>query len=369
MKIEKIEAVAIKIPLTKIFSGSTYRVDSRCTVITRIHAGGLVSEVYNGDDRSHGAELVHLIENVLGPAIIGQDVFAWERVWETLRTKAIERLTNHHLAVAAIACIDTAVWDLFGKALNVSCHKLFGGYHADLPIMAIGGYYIEGRSLESFGEEMAWLRDEAGMAGCKFKVGGLSPEEDAKRVAAARKGAGPDFVIAVDANRGWNAADATRFARLIEPLNIAWFEEPCHWYDDARGMAHVRARTTIPINAGQSEISPEGVRRLLDANAVDIVNFDASEGGGPTAWRRAAAACALVGVKLAHHEEAQIAAHMLGGVPGGTFLECFADPERDPLWREIYNRPPIRNGRSQIPTGPGFGIELNWDLVKRYRMT
>jgi D-arabinonate dehydratase len=133
-------------------------------------------------------------------------------------------------------------------------------------------------------------------------------------------------------------------------------------------MAHVRARTTIPINAGQSEISPEGVRRLLDANAVDIVNFDASEGGGPTAWRRAAAACALAGVKLAHHEEPQIAAHMLGGVAGGTFLECFADPERDPLWREIYNRPPIVNGRSRIPTGPGFGIQLNWELVNRYRL-
>ena len=369
MKIEKVEAIAIRIPLTKIFSGSTYRVDSRCTIITRIHAGGMVSEVYNGDDRSNGAEMVRLIEQVLGPAIIGQDIFGWERIWEMLVKKAIERISNHHLAMAAIACIDTAVWDLFGKALGVSCHKLFGGYHADLPIMAIGGYYIEGRTLASFGEEMAWLRDEAGMAGCKFKVGGLSPEEDAARVAAAREGAGPDFVIAVDANRGWNAADATRFAKLIEPLNIAWFEEPCHWYDDARQMAHVRARTTIPINAGQSEISAEGVRRLLEAGAVDIVNFDASEGGGPTAWRRAAAVCALMGVKLAHHEEAQIAAHMLGGVPGGTFLECFADPARDPLWQEMYNRPPIKNGRSAIPTGPGFGIEMNWELVNKYRLS
>ena len=102
MRIEKVEAIAIRIPLTKVFSGSTYRVDSRCTVITRIHAEGLVSEVYNGDDRSHGPELVHLIEQVLGPAIIGQDVFAWERVWETLQKKAIERTTNHHLAINKI---------------------------------------------------------------------------------------------------------------------------------------------------------------------------------------------------------------------------------------------------------------------------
>jgi len=368
MKIERVEAIAVRIPLTKIFSGSTYRVDSRCTIITRIHAEGLVSEVYNGDDRANGAEMVRLIQDVLGPAIVGEDVFAWERVWEKLAAASQKWIGNHHLGMAAVACLDTAVWDLLGKALKVSCHTLFGGYHTELPIIAIGGYYIDGRTLDSFSEEMAWLRDEAGMFGCKFKVGGLSPEEDAARVKAARAGAGKDFLIAVDANRGWNAADATKFARLIEPYDIAWFEEPCHWYDDARGMAEVRKRTTIPINAGQSEISAEGVRRLLDAGAVDMVNFDASEGGGPTAWRRAAAACSLVGVTMAHHEEPQIAAQLLGGVPHGTFLECFADPARDPLWREIYNRPPIKNGKSQIPTGPGFGIELNWDLVNRYRL-
>src|SRR5258708_6544458 len=69
----------------------------------------------------------------------------------------------------------------------------------------------------------------AGMGGCKFKVGGLPPDEDARRVDAARGAAGPDFVLAVDANRGWTAQDAIRFARLVEPLDIRWFEEPCHW--------------------------------------------------------------------------------------------------------------------------------------------
>ena len=81
------------------------------------------------------------------------------------------------------------------------------------------------------------------MAGCKFKVGGLSPQADAERVKAARKAAGPDFMLAVDANRGWTADEAIRFARLVEPLDIRWFEEPCHWYDDAAQMARVRTQT------------------------------------------------------------------------------------------------------------------------------
>jgi D-arabinonate dehydratase len=208
------------------------------------------------------------------------------------------------------------------------------------------------------------------MAGCKFKVGGLTPEADAERVAAARRAAGPDFVLAVDANRGWPLDDAVRFARLVEPLDIRWFEEPCHWHDDARMMAEVRRATRIPVTAGQSEITSHAVRRLLDAGAVDLVNFDASEGGGVTEWRRAAALCAAAGVQMAHHEEPQIAGHLLAAVPHGTYVECFADPERDPAWQALWrNRPAVKDGLFQIPDDPGFGLVLDELLIRRYGVT
>src|SRR5260370_21363379 len=106
------------------------------------------------------------------------------------------------------------------------------------------------------------------MAGGRLKVGGRAPEEDAKRVEAARGAAGSDFVLAVDANRGWSVEDAVRFARLVEPLDIAWFEEPCHWHDDAAMMARVRQATRIPITAGQSEITSHGVPRLPAAGPL-----------------------------------------------------------------------------------------------------
>jgi len=209
----------------------------------------------------------------------------------------------------------------------------------------------------------------AGMAGCKFKVGGLSPEQDAARVAAARDAAGADFWLAVDANRGWTGEEAIAFARLIEPLEIRWFEEPCHWYDDAALMARVRAKTSIPITAGQSEITSHGVRRLIDAGAVDIINYDASEGGGVTDWRRAAALAASAGLAMAHHEESQIAQQLIAAVPHGTCVECFADPERDPVWQSMWlNRPAIKNGMTQVPTGPGFGLELDAKMIEKYRV-
>jgi D-galactarolactone cycloisomerase len=368
MRIASIEAFALDIPLTKDFGGSTYHVLKRSTIVTRLRTDdGLVSEVYNGDNRSHGREIVGIILDELAPLVRGADILETERIWETMFALTRAQRDRKTL-LEAIACVDSALWDVVGKALGRSVRELLGGYHRELPIISIGGYYMPGKTHADIGREMEAYR-LAGMAGCKFKVGGLAPEEDARRVEAARRAAGPDFVLAVDANRGWSAQDATRFARLVEPLDIRWFEEPCHWYDDVAMMARVRRAARIPITAGQSEITSHAIRRLVEAGAVDVVNYDASEGGGVTDWRRAAGLCHAAGVQMAHHEEPQIASHLLAGVPHGTYVECFADPERDPMWQAVWaNRPPIKNGVMSVSTGPGFGIVLDETLVKRYRV-
>ncbi len=368
MRIHSVEAIAIDIPLKKNFGGSTYSVLKRSTVITRLRTDdGLTSEVYNGDNREHGREIVRIICEELAPLIVGMDVFATERIWGKLFALATANRDRKTL-MEAIACVDCAVWDVIGKATGRSVRELLGGFTEKVPIISIGGYYLEGKTLGDIGREMEAYR-RAGMAGCKFKVGGLAPEQDAARVAAARDAAGADFLIAVDANRGWNAEEAIAFAHLVEPLDIRWFEEPCHWYDDAALMARVRAQTSIPITAGQSEITSHGVRRLIDAGAIDIVNYDASEGGGVTDWRRATALAASAGLAMAHHEESQIAQHLIAAVPHGTCIECFADPERDPVWQSLWiNRPPIKDGMMPVATGPGFGLELDAKMIEKYRV-
>jgi L-alanine-DL-glutamate epimerase-like enolase superfamily enzyme len=367
MRIESVAAIPIEIPLRRNFGGSTYAVLKRSTIVTRLRTdAGLVSEVYNGDNREHGAELVRLIREELAPRVRGLDVFAGERVWAAMF--ALSHTSRaRKLLMEAIACVDCALWDVVGKARGRSVCELLGGQPRALPIISIGGYYVEGKTLADIGREMEAYR-KAGMAGCKFKVGGLAPEEDARRVDAARKAAGDDFLLAVDANCGWSVEDATRFARLVEPLAIAWFEEPCHWYDDAAMMARVRRDGGIPVTAGQSEITSHGVRRLLEAGAVDLVNVDASECGGVTEWRRAAALCQAAGVRMAHHEESQVSRHLLGGVLHGTYVECFADPERDPVWQSMWaNRPVPRDGLFEVAAAPGFGLVLDEGMVQKYR--
>ena len=368
MKLESVEAIPISIPLERNFGGSTYSVLKRCTVVTRLRTSdGLTSEVYNGDNREHGAEIVRLITEELFPLVKGMSLFEGERVWEKMFALS-HASRDRKILLEAIACLDCAVWDLVGKALGRSVRELLGGYRDRLQVISIGGYYMEGKTLADFGREMEQYR-AAGMAGCKFKVGGLTPAEDAKRVETARKAAGDDFILMVDANRGWSVPDAIAFSRMIEHLDIRWFEEPCHWHDDAAMMAQVRRATRIPVTAGQSEITSQAIRRLVDANAVDFVNYDVSEGGGVTDWRRAAGLCAAAGVQMGHHEEAPISQHLLSAVPHGTYAECFAHPDRDPVWQAMWsNRPQVKDGWMEVSRGAGFDIELDQEMLRRYRV-
>lgn len=101
---------------------------------------------------------------------------------------------------------------------------------------------------------------------------------------------------------------------------------------------------------------------------LDFLNFDSSWSGGPTEWRRAAAIATVYDVRMAHHEEPQVAAHLLASIPHGTYLEYF-HPQRDPIWHNVIaNRPELKNGHINLPTGPGLGWELDLDYIEKYRI-
>src|SRR5262249_2599555 len=133
MRIHSIDAIAIDIPLTKNFGGSTYQVLKRSTVITRLRTDdGLVSEVYNGDNRAHSGEIARMIREELAPLVVGMDVFASEAIWATLfplSTAARDR----KILLEAIACVDCAVWDVVGKATGRSVRELLGGFTDKVP--------------------------------------------------------------------------------------------------------------------------------------------------------------------------------------------------------------------------------------------
>jgi L-alanine-DL-glutamate epimerase-like enolase superfamily enzyme len=364
LRIERVETLAIRAPLARRFSGSAYSMDNRCTIIVRLFTeDGLVSETYTGDTDAEQGLIVDIIHRELVPAILGRSATDPDGAWAAMEPSTNNILRDRGLVLQAIAALDTAIWDVFAKALGLPLYRVWGAVTDELPMSVIGGYYHL-----DLDETAALIRKyvEMGFAGCKFKVGGLSPAKDAQRVRVAREAAGPRFALMVDANQGYDRAQAVEFGRLVRQHDIRWFEEPCRWTNDRLWMRDVRYQTGIPVCAGQSESTLRGLRDLIIDGAIDVSNFDASWAGGPTIWRKAAGLCAAFGVELGHHEEPQVASHLLATVPGHTFVECF-DEERDPFfWHLSDMSTRIIDGRYRLPDRPGLGIELDWDYVRAH---
>ena len=366
LRIRAIETIPIRVTLDKLYRGSYYQMPRRCTIITRIITDeGIIGESYNGDADEEQSTIIRIIHDELAPIVVGRDAVAYEGCWDAMRRITFDELRDRRFAMQAIGCVDSAIWDAIGKSLQMPLWRLWGGYRDALPMIGIGGYYTDDPG--SIEEEVSFF-NEIGVVGMKFKIGGATPAEDAERLRRGVKAAKPGFRFLVDANQGWSVAEAVEFVgRVRDFVELRWFEEPCQWPDDRRAMSVVRYKTGVPVAAGQTEITRSGMRDLMVDGAIDVSNFDASWGGGPTEWRRVAQMAMSFGVEMGHHEEAQVSSHLLASIPHGTYVECF-HPARDPIfWHMLGNRPELVDGMFALPTAPGFGWELDKSFIDRYR--
>ena len=365
MHITDVETIPLVVPLTETFRGSKYQMSERATLVVRVHTDeGIVGETYNGDEVDTQHEIARIVREEVLPLVKGRDPVLVDAAWRAMLPVTFDILRNRRLPIMAMAAVDSALWDIVGKVAGMPLHRLWGGDRDEVEIVAIGGYY--GKTHAELADEVEQYR-ELGLGGCKMKVGGTSPAEDAERFLAMRKAGGDDFVLMADANQGYDLEEALEFCRRVEGAGLRWFEEPVRWDNARRWMRDVRLRANVPVAAGQSEMGRADARDLMAEGAIDVCNFDASWSGGPTEWRRVAGCAAAYGVQMAHHEEPQIAAHLLASLAHGTYLECF-HPGRDPVfWNLIANRPEPRDGRYAVPTGPGWGLELDEAYIERYR--
>jgi D-arabinonate dehydratase len=378
MKIERIEIIPLERNLDREFVGGTYKIVSRNTIVTRVYTdAGVVGEAFGGDEDRLQAPVVNLVRQHLAPLLIGEDGRDVERIWEKLfhsnvdlgnRALHVLDLNNRAILMQAIAAIDNALWDALGKYYQVPLYKLLGGYRDRLPVIAIGGYYYKGDENHRALQEEVLSYKEMGLSGLKLKVGRASLAEDVARAQAVREATGNDFMIACDANQAWEIQHAIQFCRLVEPLNIRWMEEPISWYDQLGGLRQVSQATSIPVVAGQGEITRFGCRDLVLHGGVRILNVDVTIAGGITEWRRIAGMASALNVQMAHHEEAQVAMHLLASIPHGLYVEIFPHPDRDPMWYELpCERPLIRDGYLHLPNRPGLGMDLDPLIIERYR--
>ena len=391
MKIRDVRTISVEYTLPRPVFDANYTMASKPALLVEVETDtGLLGL---GEAAHFGGPLVStatVIEQELRPYLLGQDPRETERLWELMHRRAYKHARGG-IVIAAISGVDIALWDLRGKLAGMPLWRLLGGYRRRVPAYATGGFYAEGKGVPELADEMrAYCRH--GFRAVKLKVGRnsgiegsplramadrgvceVSLAEDLARVRAVREAIGPDVRLMVDANGAWDVPTAVRMGRLLEELDVYWFEEPV-WPDDLAGSAEVAAKVAIPI-AGYETCSYGTVsfRDYIAARAVHFVQPDVAWAGGLTETLKIAHLAQAANLPLAPHIHGSAvavaaAAHLLGAVRNGSMAEMVFPAH--PLMGDLVREPLVVDGTGEIDLGerPGLGIELDPDAVKRYRV-
>ncbi len=373
MKITGIETFQLSSPLERRFGWSQGWIDRRIVSLVKVSTDeGIV-----GWGEGAGADV---IDGMLAPALIGQDptnrIGLWQRMFHVLY--------NGNIAVglggSAISAVDTALWDITGRALGQPIYSLLGGKVRDrVAVYATGLYYTEGEFPTRLLDEACGYV-EAGFMGMKTKVGGLTMDEDLKRVAALREAIGPDVKLMVDANQAYNATSAIRIGRRLEEYDLVWFEEPVN-AQDIEGYLQVKSALPMAIAGGENLRTRYEFSQFLARRAYDIAQPDVVNVGGVTEMRNVAMTANTHGIQVNPHvwgspvmiaASLHVAATLPPCPPSGTPEPFVQEPvmefDRTPSGiREGLMETPFDqvDGYLSVPEGPGLGVEIDEDAVRR----
>ncbi|MDG2166343.1 MAG: mandelate racemase/muconate lactonizing enzyme family protein, partial [Opitutales bacterium] len=269
MKIDRIETFYLESPIDEPFGWSQGWAEKRTALICKIStAEGIV-----GWGEGGGSPSQTVIHDIFAPLLLGEDPRTINAHWHSL----FHSLHNDNLAGGfgggALSAIDIALWDIAGKVEGKSISELLGGsVRGKVPVYATGLYYQNDPGYEKLKTE-AQLYVDAGYAGMKTKVGGLSLKEDVERVAAIRETIGSGKYLMVDANKAYNVSTAIDAGNRLAELDIHWFEEPV-MANDVDGYLEVKAGQPITVAGGEVWYNRFDARDFLTQRALDIAQPD-----------------------------------------------------------------------------------------------
>lgn len=367
-KIRSVEARTIRIPLDNPTSFSTRDVHHRDYGIVRIttdDGSQGIGFCYGGSDA--GVLVSQAIRELFAPLLLGEDSTRVEGLWDKMYGSSILQ-ARAGSSMRALSILDVALWDRNARAVGMPLHRFLGGYHDEsVPAYASGGYYLDGKSPEMLGEEMAGYV-AMGFQAVKMKVGRLDPKGEEERIRAAREAIGPDVLLMLDANNAWrDLPTALRFMDRYEPYDPYWIEEPFP-VDDINNHARLAARTRVPVATGEIEAGRWRFKELLDRGGAIILQADAAVCGGISEYRRISATAASYGINLCPHWFHDLHVHLVGSTPNGQFVEYFADDQVLNFRRIVDRQLEARGGRLILPTEPGLGFGFDEDALNRYAL-
>lgn len=270
--------------------------------------------------------------------------------------------------MAAIGGIDIALWDLKGKAVNLPVFRLLGGTRTEIFTYATGGYYREGEPLGRCAEEYARFVAD-GYRAVKLKTGALSLADEVTRIRFVREAIGSGVKLMLDMNAPYDVAGCIRFAEAVAPYDIFWLEEPLHWYLQPADYVRLAAESPIPLAHGEREWHRYTVRDFINSGAIGFVQFNSTRAAGFTKSLRIAHYAEQKGVVIAPHSALHVHAHLVSAFGDAAFgAESHGDPTRHPIHHGIHRGGAhTKDGMVHLTEAPGFGMELDWASVEKFR--
>ncbi|MFI1329865.1 mandelate racemase/muconate lactonizing enzyme family protein [Streptomyces sp. NPDC020845] len=364
MKITRVEAVPYAIPYTKPLKFASGEVHTAEHVLVRVHTDEGLVGVADAPPRpfTYGetqTSVVGVIERIFAPQLVGEDVFARERIHGRLH-----RTVGNPAAKSAL---DMALWDITGQSCGRSVTELLGGHTDRMRVSHMLGFDEPRR----MADEAQRMRDTYGITVFKVKVGRRPVHLDLEVCRALRSALGDEAELYVDGNRGWTASEAAAALREFEELGMTLAEELCP-ADDVLGRRWLVARSGIPFVADESATTPAEVTRSLLDGAATAISVKTARTGF-THSQRVLFQCEGMGAEVVMGNQidgrlgtvctvafgAAYAASSRRAGELSNFLDMSDDLLTDPLV--------ITDGTLAVRDGPGLGVVIDDDKLARYR--
>lgn len=367
-RIVSVEARTIRVPLERHVAFSTRLVAARDYTVVRVttadgHYG--IGFCYSGNRA--GMLVTYAVRELFAPLLRGRSALDVEGSWSDMYNESLLQ-GRAGSVMRALSILDIALWDRNARAVGLPLSRYLGGtYSATVPAYASGGYYLEGKTPEHLGEEMAGYV-AMGFRAVKMKVGRLDPRSEEARIRAAREAIGNDVLLMLDANNAWSdVPTALEYMRRYEPFNPYWIEEPFS-PDDVECHAQLSRRTPVTVATGEIEAGRWRHQALLEKRAATILQSDAAVCGGITEWRRIAAFAAAVGVTMCPHWFHDLHVHLVASTTNARYVEFFPDDQVLNFRRLVDTQLSFADGQLIVPTRPGLGFDFDDAALNEYAL-
>jgi L-alanine-DL-glutamate epimerase-like enolase superfamily enzyme len=361
--VDKLTVAAYRIPTDQPEADGTISWDATTMVVVRAHAGGQVGTGWTYDAPAAAG----LVGNLLADVVSGRCALDVTGAYHAMY-RAVRNIGRPGVAATAISAVDTALWDLKARLLNLRLARLLGVIQSDVPVYGSGGFttYDAVTLADQLGH---WVHD-LGIPRVKIKIGeswGAAVDRDMDRIRQAREviGTGPELFV--DANGGYTRKQAIRVAHAAADAGIAWFEEPVS-SDDLAGLHEVRDQVDSDVAAGEYGYDLTYFQRMCAAQAVDCLQADVTRCGGITEWQRVAAVAAAHGLQVSGHCAPHLHLDIAAAVANLAHLEWFHDHVRiESMLFDGTVTPTGGLARLDL-SAPGNGLTIREPDAERFRI-